>query len=310
MSGSSAVRDIRALAYLAVFAVAPLVAGQARAQAWGQRPGGLYVKTSASFLHTEDEFDFRGARQDIFAEDLTRSDTSFHQVSITQYLEYGLSSRFTLVASVAFKIAATRETLVPIVGAKSLRITRRNTDLADGALFLRTSLLTRPVAVAIQGGVKFPLGYEQSPVNDGPPVGTDEVDGEINVTIGRSLYPLPAYVSGGAGYRLRGGDLHDEVLYDAEAGYNAGRLFLKIRFDALKNTHAPPDIAGATIVTPFPGGVLNQVIVGDQDIYKLSSETNVTLGGPWSLSAEVFHMLSGKDTVAGTAYSLAVVYAR
>lgn len=296
-----------------VFSALALVvpaAGQAPAQSWVQPKGSLYLKTSVHVLYTEDEFDFRGERQEIFTEDATRSNTSFHNVAVTEYVEYGISNRLTLVSRLAFVITATRETLTPLPGAAPRRITRRNTGLGDAAFVLRTPLLRRPVAVALQAGVKVPLGYDRLPDNDGPSPGTGRVDGEVQLNAGWSLFPTPAYLSLGGGYRRRGGELHDEVIYNVEAGYQAARLFLKVRLDGLQNTKDPPDVAGATIVTPLPGGVLNQVIVGDQDILKLSLETSVAMNERVSLSAEAFHTLAGKDTVAGTTYSLAVVYFR
>ncbi len=303
-----AVRGTRLWVAFSALALVTLIGKEATAQAWVQPKGSVYLKTAVSALYTEDEFDFRGERQEIFAEDATRTSTSFHNVAVTEYVEYGIFDNLTLVSKLAFVITATKETLTPLPGATPQRVTRRNTGFGDTALLVRTPLLRRPIAVALQAGVKVPLGYDRRPENDGPPPGTGRVEGGVQVNAGWSFFPPHAYFSVGGGYRRRGGELHDEVMYNVEAGYRAARLFMKVRFDGLQNTKDPPDIAGATIITPFPGGVLNQIIVGDQDIFKLSVETSVAMNERVSLSAEAFHTLAGKDTVTGTTYSLAMVY--
>ena len=282
---------------------------RAFAQAWVQPQGALYLKTSVSALYTEKEFNFRGDRQELFAEELAKTNAAFHNVAVTSYAEYGVFDKLTLVSQLAFVITATRETLRPLPGV-SHRVTRRNTGFGDAWLFARVPLVRKPLAVAVQAGVKTPLGYDRLPANDGPPPGTGRVDGEVQLNTGWSFFPLAAYLSAGAGYRRRGGELHDEVLYNVEAGYRLPRVFFKLRFDGLQNTKDPPDIAGATVVTPLPAGVLNQVIVGDQDIAKLSWEVSVSIRERVSLGVEAFHTMAGKNTVTGTTYSLAVVYTR
>jgi hypothetical protein len=290
-----------------VLAAIAIVAGRAGAQAWVQPRDGYYFKVFASYLRTEEEFDFRGRRQDIFAQDTTRTDTSFRDVSFTAYLEYGVTERLTIVGSVPFKIltAMERESLA---GLPARDNTRTNGGLGDLSLAVRTPIVQGPSALAVQGGVKIPLGYEKKPDNGGPPLGTGEVDFEIQVAGGRSLYPVPAYVSGGAGYRRRSGSAHDEIIYNVEAGYTAGQVSMKLRFDGLQSTVAPPDIGAAQASTAL-GGV-NIVIVGDQDIFKVSPGVVITLNDSAALSADLFHTLAGKDTVTGTTFSLGLVFRR
>jgi hypothetical protein len=281
------------------------------AQAWVQPKDGYYFKVSGSVLHTNDEFNFEGDRQPIFAEDLSRRDTSFRDVSITGYLEYGLSNNLTLVATVPFKILTSKDTRT-LAGQPIRRTSATNGGLSDLFVSLRAPIVQGPLAMSLQGGIKLPLGYEKEPDNDGPPLGTGEIDAQIDLHAGHSLYPIPAYVSAGVGYRLRGGELHDEVSYSVEGGYTAGPVFLKLRFDGLQNVTDPPDLAGLIVMTPLPGGggVTPTVVVGDQDVFKISPTVSYLFTESFSLTAEAFHTIAGKNTVAGTSFAVGVVYTR
>ena len=49
--------------------------------------------------------------------------------------------------------------------------------------------------------------------------------------MGKSLYPLPGYVTGEVGYRLRGGTFSNEWFYTLEAGMTYDRILIKgVRF--------------------------------------------------------------------------------
>lgn len=274
-------------------------------QAWVASEGGYYFKLSGSFLYTEEEFDFKGNRQEIFADDPTRSNSSFRDMSLTAYLEYGLSDAFTLVATLPFKVLTSKATTsIPGEPVRSESLT--NGGLADLVVSIRAPLRQSGFAASLQGGVKLPLGYEQDPDNDGPPLGSGEIDAEIHLLLGQSLYPAPMYLGASAGYRVRGGALHDEILYSAEVGYTAGDFFMKLRFDGLQNVEDPPDLSGAGMMPPAT--TTNNVIVGDQDIFKISPTLQYRLNAQTAVAAEAFHTFAGKNTVAGTTFSLGLVY--
>jgi len=70
-----------------------------------------------------------------------------------------------------------------------------------------------------------------------------------------------------------------KILFTAEGGYSFGPALVKVTFDALKSTIAPPDIVGQPVTTPLPGGggAFPNVIQGDQDIFKISPSLIVNL---------------------------------
>ena len=66
--------------------------------AWVQKKHGFYFKVSGNYFLTTKEFNHEGRRLDIFQERIIYEDTSFRDLNLTAYLEYGLFEKFTLVA--------------------------------------------------------------------------------------------------------------------------------------------------------------------------------------------------------------------
>lgn len=84
---------------------------------------------------------------------------------------------------------------------------RLQTGVADPRLFLRAgpSLVGGdglPMALALRGGVKFPVA--EFPVDaDIIPISDGQRDWELLVEVGKSLHPWPMYAAGWVGYRWR-----------------------------------------------------------------------------------------------------------
>jgi len=282
------------------------------AGAWTQRKHGYYLKLSGNYLFTTKEFNYLGETLDIFQERLVYKNTSFQDFNVTLYLEYGLLERLTLVGTVPFKALTSKRTEIVAAGRVENRVIVANSGLSDLSFLLRYRVLAEPLVLSLQGGFKVPLGYDSKPANDGPPLGTGEVDEEINLLLGRSLHPLPMYLTGGIGYRWRNGPLHDQVSFSIEAGYSAGKFLFKAVLDGIKSTVPPPDIEGQPVVTPIPGGggALPNIIIGDQDVFKVSPAVIYNLQPGLALQAEALHIFAGKNTVRGTIFSLGVVVSK
>jgi hypothetical protein len=228
------------------------------------------------------------------------------------YVEFGLFESLTLITNLSYKgLTSKRSELLG--GGSATRIVTINTvGLSDIALSGRYLLLHRPFVLSFQGGAKIPVGYEKTPSDDGPPLGTGNLDLDAHLLFGKSMFPLPAYVTTSIGYRWRSGALHDQILFTAEGGYSFGPVLVKVNLDALKSTIAPPDIVGQPITTPLPGGggVFPNIIQGDQDSFKLSPSIIVNLTNRIAMQGEILHTIAGKNTVAGTIYSFGVIYTR
>ncbi|MFQ5600029.1 MAG: hypothetical protein ACE5G2_05695 [Candidatus Krumholzibacteriia bacterium] len=297
---------------MAAVGILPLLPTNTLAGAWTQQKSGYYFSISASYFFTEEEYNHKGERVSIFDERVGFENASFRDFTIAAYFEYGVMDRLTLVATLPFKILTSEwDTFLAgdiLAGSQSIN----TVGLADLTLSARYSILAKPVVLALQGGIKTPLGYEERPEDDGAPLGTGEVDGEAHLLLGTSLYPVPLYLTTGIGYRLRGGPLHDEIVYSAEVGYQLDKVLFKINLDGIRNTITPPDLAGLPVVTPLPGGggAPLTVIVGDQHVTKISPSIIYSIRDGLGIQGEIRHALAGTNTTSGTAFSLGIVISR
>lgn len=276
----------------------------ALAGAWLRADDSYYFKLSASRLYTESEYDYTGDKVDILSGENLLVDASYRDVSVSAYLEYGLADRLTLIASLPFKVLRARRTeLADTAPDIRRRVDATNGGFSDATVALKTSLLVDPFPVAVQGGLRFPLGYDSSPDNGGPPLGSGHVDVEGHLLAGMSLYPVPAYAAGSIGYRIRTGDLADEILFNVEAGARMRRLGLKIGLDGLYSTTPPPDLAAAGA-----DGGSAAVVVTNQDVLKLTPALAWLASDEISFVVEAFSVIDGRNTVAGTTISAGVVF--
>ncbi len=278
------------------------------AGAWVQKKNGYYLNITASYLFTRKEFNHKGEKRDILEDFTSSKDNSFRDVSFTAYLEYGPTNSLTLIANLPFKVLTSKwiSTENYFRGEEFVLNTR---GFADFTLSAKYALIRDPFVISIQEGVILPLGYDLTPNNDGPRLGNGEIQFESNLMIGKSLYPFPLYISGGIGYRVRGGDLHDEILYSAEVGITLESVILKIYLDGVKSTTTPPDLYGRPIVTPIEGGggVIPDILFGDQDYLKISPSIIHKFNYNFSIQAELTNIALGKNTISGTGFSLGLI---
>ncbi len=289
-----------------------LISDAAFSGAWVQRKHDLYLKFSGNYFFAKKEFNHEGRRLNIFQERIIYENTSFRDMNVTAYLEYGFSERLTLIMNLPIKTLTSKRTEIIGGGIVARHVTIHTQGLADLSISVRYALLNGPFVLSYQTGIKLPLGYEERPADDGPPLGTSKIDFEGHLLIGKSLFSLPAYLTASVGFRRRGGILHDQILFTAEGGYFFGPALAKVTFDALKSTIAPPDIVGQPVTTPLPGGggAFPNVIQGDQDIFKISPSLIVNLTKGVAVQGEILHVYAGKNTVSGTIYSFGVIFTK
>jgi hypothetical protein len=286
-----------------LLALASLLPCVAHAGAWVQKKDGYYLKVSSSYLSSAREFNVDGDEVDILSGDTLLTDTSYRDISVGIYLEYGLTDRLTAVASLPFKVLRSRRTELSVVPGLTRDVDAETGGLADASLGLRYPIATAPFPVAVEGSVKLPLGYADRPDNGGPPLGTSHVDIEARLLAGVSLYPFPGYVTGGVGYRVKTGDLDDEIDFSIEGGASWKRLGARIGLGGSYSTGDPPDISRSE-----DGRVSSTVHITDQDVLMLTPGLSFSFNDEIALVAEAFHTLSGRNTVAGTTFALGVVY--
>jgi hypothetical protein len=289
-----------------LLAAAAFAPAEALAGAWTGPPGALYLKIGSSFLATDSEYNHRGDVQDIFAEDPARTDARYREMAATVYGEYGAAPGWSIVAATEIENVRTREDIRFIAAIDPAEAIRTNYGAGDLRLSVRRSLVDGRLALAIQPGVKLPLGYDPTPGNDGAPLGTGRVDAEVLASAGASL-PKGLYLSATTGYRSRGGRWNDQRLAAAELGAAGETLFGKLRVEGTWSTVDPPDVAGRIVEAPAPAAVLNEVIVGDYDLVALVVESALRIRPGLSVSAGLSRTLSGKNALVGTTWALGLV---
>ena len=277
---------------------------------WTQKRQGYYLKFSANYLDTATEYNHLGEQLDLFAEQFAFEDASFRDLNLTIYGEYGITDRFTVIGNLPIKVLRTKRT--EVIGGRAARIlTLYSSGLSDLTLSGRLRLLQNPLALSFQGGLKIPLGYEQQPENEAAPLGTGNADLEGHFQFGKGFSTFPGYLTGSLGYRYRGGPLNDQIVYLLEAGINLpSRGLFKLTLDGIQSTVTPPDIAGQTIDIPLPGGggARPNVIVGDQNIWKISPSLIFNIERGVSIQLEMLNVFAGKNTLAGSAWSAGLVF--
>lgn len=282
------------------------------AGAWGQKRGGYYLKVSGNYLYTTKEFNHEGNKIDILKDFIVYENTAFRDFSLQLYGEYGVTDWFTFIGDLSFKNLTSKRTEVGVAYFESREISITTSGFSDIRLYGRFPLIQSPVVFSLQTGVKIPLGYDKVPSNDGPTLGTGETEGEGWLLFGKSLFPLPFYTTGGFGYRSRSGPVHDEFLYNFEIGYSRNNFLLKMTLDGVQNTSTPPDLYGRTVVTPIPGGggVLPEVLYGDQDYLKLVPGLIYKFRKDWGIQLELINITSGKNIISGTTYAIGFIKTR
>jgi hypothetical protein len=279
---------------------------QLQAGAWTQKKNGYYLRIYSTYLFATEEFSYQGETQELFEEQLAYKDSYFKDIGLIIYSEYGLTNSLTFIGELPFKSLSTKRTVASFYGGDEIATT---SGFADLGLFGKLAILENPLALSIQAGARIPLGYSREPQNNGPRLGTADMIYEGHIFFGSSFYPLPMYFSGSVGYRYRTGDLHDEVIFTGELGYTLGPIFIKTYVEVLRSVVTPPDIYGQPIVTPLPGGggVLPDIIIGDQHLTKIIPSITLNLGESLGIQFEIIEPLTGRNTIKGTTYSFGLV---
>jgi hypothetical protein len=290
---------LRGFAGLLAAAAMGMAAAPVQGGAWVQKKDSYYFKVAVSYLDSDRELNFNGDEVDILSGDTLSVDASYRDVTISTYLEYGITDRLTVVGTLPFKVLTSKRTQLSDLAADVRRDVDATTGgLGDLGLGLRYPLLTTPFPVSLQGTVKMPLGYDRSPENMGPPLGSGHVDVEAALLAGVSLYPFPGYITGSAGYRARGGELADELMFNIEGGVTWRRVMARFGADATYSTGDPPDLARTS----------SSVVITEQDVVKVTPAVAVLLSDEISLVIEAFHTVDGKNTVTGTTWSAGIAF--
>lgn len=205
--------------------VGGLFASSSRGQ-WIEPPGTGWAKLQVSHQDTRDRFDENGTVEPFFNENARAVTTTVRFTGAV-----GLWRGLDMWADVPAHRLVFNDAVQD----------RLSTGPGDPRLFLRTGpglfwFDQLPLAVALRGGVKFPVGdfevdAEVIPLSEG------QRDWELLLELGTSLHPWPAYVMGWAGYRWRETNTEiqrkpgDERVVYVAAGGSVDRFQWKLAID-------------------------------------------------------------------------------
>lgn len=260
----------------------PALASVCHAGAWTQQKGKLYERLALNWYLADEEFDKSGDRRDFPA------NGDFSDINASNYLEYGLTDRLTLINSLCFKYIEKEDDL-----------TRTTTyGVGDIDLGVKAKLHEGTIGViAAQGLVKIPEAYDQ---DDPLPLGNGQYDLELRLLYGRSLYPrIPGYCNVEAGYRWRYGDPSDEFRYLVEFGMDFTRdLYGRVKLDGI--------LSMDNGVHLDPTG--NPTITNNFDLGKLDVTLGYKITPAWGVEVAYTPALYGQNTAAGATYTVALTW--
>ena len=271
------------------------LASPASAGPWVQQRGGYFAKFNASYLYTRNEFDAEGHEVPILDSNPLVQSAAYREVVLFTYVEYGWLDRLTVVGSIPFKIATSTRTEISDDASLRREIDVTNAGWSDLVIGARGALVRGRHPAAFEAGVKIPLGYDGSPDNGGPALGTARPDLEAALVAGFGAAHV--YASARAAYRVCGGSLDDQIGFSAEAGGSHRGFFMQALVEGWYTTG---DIE--------PLDISSTVMVANQDLLKLIVSAGVRTGARTSLVAEVYHVLDGRNTPTGTTVALAIVF--
>ena len=209
------------------------------------------------------------------------------------YVEFGIRPWVAGVASMAAKDTRLVDASVPDFG------TRSTGDLRLGA---RWALVRGPVPVSLETTATVPTYPRSDPRalaserEQFLPAGTGHVEWEGLLQVGLSLYPWPVYANLAAGRRERGGAYGDQWLVTVEAGTTVGRVFAK---SDLRGVIADGDLCD----TASAGAV-----TFEERSWHWAPEVAVRVSDRWWVGAGAAVLLSGRNTLDGTQWSLSLTW--
>ncbi len=166
---------------------------QVHAQAWTQKQGTVYLKTSYGLTLASEQFNFEGRPGPFYNEKpgYTFADSSFYL-----YTEGGILDYLTLSLALPYK-RLYNETI------DHRKLTVGLGDMDVGIRFSIQEFAKIPVisALAVNIGVSLPMNYTRNIL---PTLGRGQVALRASLNYGQSFYPkLPAYLQIGVGYQNR-----------------------------------------------------------------------------------------------------------
>ncbi len=272
------------------FSGSPLWAG-----AWTQKQGAFFYKLGLLRFESSSQYLLNGDR-----EPLSNNGTVV-DLTIYNYLEYGLFDDLTLIATVPFK-RISFDCAIEDCGKSS-------SGLADLSLGFRYRLTERPWIISLESRIKLAPGYEtdEDKLDSAPPLGDGQTDFDIRLLLGSSLFNFNGYLNIDAGYRGRAEEPADEFPFSLEMGYN-----LTDHYTLIGRLHGVRSIAEGSGQENFriiDGKIENFIGTGTvEDFLKAQLQLFYRLNSRFGLSFEFDQVLLGRNTAHASTFGIGLVF--
>jgi hypothetical protein len=275
----------------AAIVLVALIHSSAYGGAWVQKKRSYFLKFMAGYLYTTEEYDSEGNIRRIREGDTGIDQTSYKEMSLVGYLEYGVTERFTVTANLPFKVVTSKRREAATADAPMRTVEVVTGGLSDLWLSGRLLLMGESTPLSIQAGVKLPLGYDATPPDGGAPLGSGKLDLEAALLAGAGIWPIRAYFTGSVGFGLRGGtNIANEYLFRVEGGFTPGNWLAKATLEGVYSADKSASDESSTLV------------ITNQDVLKLIPTVAYRFHYRFAVGVEAIHTLAGRNTVAGTTY--------
>ncbi len=242
--------------------------------------GKLYERLGFNFYYADSRFDMKNDNGNF---------KEFKDFNVSNYFEYGITSRFTFINTLYYKWLQKEEDLEDF----------SSDNFGDMDIGVKGKVAEGPWGIAsVQALVKVPGTYRN---NDELPPGNGQGDFELRGLYGKSLWPyIPGYCNFELGYRWRYGDPSNELRYLVELGMDLGRDFYgRIKLDGILSM----DDNGGEFDTSS-----NPAAANSFDLGKLDLALGYKITRAWGLEICYTPEIYGKNTTSGATYTLALTY--
>lgn len=263
-----------------------LVPGTARAGAWLQDEGTLYLRLGAGLLTTRERFDANGNRVQWDTSGGGFRDARYRDLGLSLYTEVGVLRGWNAIVAAGWsRLQAEQPSAV-----------FTTYGLTDITLGVKRGLWNPGRAVTSAAvAVTFPTGYETA---DYPALGSGVTDVSVQALAGASAGVLWGTTE--VEYRLRGGGFRNQVRGALGGGWNASR---RVGFRA--------EVRGAAAVgtgdgTYGAGMVRFDPATVNPRYLDAAATASLAAGRGAAVEFEVRSTVAGENTLAGTRWTLAV----
>lgn len=240
-------------------------------------------------------------------------DSTYKQYDTNLYIEYGLGFDLELMLNLPMFVVAQQTTVDGNYTAEGM---------GDGLFGLKYKWLDKPwlvSAVSVESSLLFGNENEEGTltgkVNQPIPLGDGEWDVAARLFLSKGFYPLPLYLSGDFGYRVRTTgniDYFNDYPWSFEVGYTQT---LRKEKNALKNVTLSAGIRGLIsskdqITDANLGGLAATGVAPGQEFGNVYGGLFLNLYKGLALVSSVSYSLYGKNTGAGYAFRTGLAYSR